>query len=209
MLPESGIHVTRIGYSCIGTSFENCLENLKKSLERCETHDLILNWEKCHFMAPSSSSSISLIITIIKGVLHKSRFRFINQKLTLLRRYRYIFEAKGKWKYIMGTSKVREAQESQARQSLQRWSQPDIFHASQSGYSRRGTGGSDSRVTGDSDSISNRRKNSLPSGLSSARPREVRFRCGVIRRGLRYDIYRGNWVRVVGGIITRHFDIRS
>ncbi|KAJ9562043.1 hypothetical protein OSB04_007203 [Centaurea solstitialis] len=34
----------------IGTSFENCLVNLKKCLEKCESHDLILNWEKCQFM---------------------------------------------------------------------------------------------------------------------------------------------------------------
>ncbi|KAJ9538724.1 hypothetical protein OSB04_031457 [Centaurea solstitialis] len=47
---EDTMEVFMDDFSVIGTSFENCLENLKKSLERCETHDLILNWEKCHFM---------------------------------------------------------------------------------------------------------------------------------------------------------------
>jgi hypothetical protein len=47
---EDTMEVFMDDFSVIGTSFDNCLENLKKSLERCEAHDLILNWEKCHFM---------------------------------------------------------------------------------------------------------------------------------------------------------------
>ena len=33
-----------------GTSFDNCLHNLDKVLQRCEETNLVLNWEKCHFM---------------------------------------------------------------------------------------------------------------------------------------------------------------
>ena len=29
----------------------NCLENLDKVFHRCEEKHLVLNWEKCHFMA--------------------------------------------------------------------------------------------------------------------------------------------------------------
>ncbi|KAI3734462.1 hypothetical protein L6452_13931 [Arctium lappa] len=47
---EDTMEVFMDDFSVIGTSFENCLNNLQKSLERCEKHDLILNWEKCHFM---------------------------------------------------------------------------------------------------------------------------------------------------------------
>jgi len=32
------------------SSFDNCLTNLEKVLERCEKVNLVLNWEKCHFM---------------------------------------------------------------------------------------------------------------------------------------------------------------
>ena len=31
-------------------SYEGCLENLRKVLERCQEKNLMLNWEKCHLM---------------------------------------------------------------------------------------------------------------------------------------------------------------
>ena len=37
-------------FSVYGTSFDNCLTNLEKVLKRCGEVDLVLNWEKCHFM---------------------------------------------------------------------------------------------------------------------------------------------------------------
>ncbi|RVW81639.1 Retrovirus-related Pol polyprotein from transposon 17.6 [Vitis vinifera] len=36
-----------------GKTFDDCLLNLKKVLKRCIANDLVLNWEKCHFMATS------------------------------------------------------------------------------------------------------------------------------------------------------------
>ncbi|GKD31805.1 reverse transcriptase domain-containing protein [Tanacetum coccineum] len=36
--------------SFFGNSFDNCLNNLDKMLQRCKDVDLVLNWEKCHFM---------------------------------------------------------------------------------------------------------------------------------------------------------------
>ncbi|WVZ76012.1 hypothetical protein U9M48_024017 [Paspalum notatum var. saurae] len=33
-----------------GKTFDGCLENLRKVLQRCKEVDLVLNWEKCHFM---------------------------------------------------------------------------------------------------------------------------------------------------------------
>ena len=38
------------GFSMHGTSFDDCLANLDKVLARCGEVDLVLNWEKCHFM---------------------------------------------------------------------------------------------------------------------------------------------------------------
>jgi hypothetical protein len=31
-------------------TFEDCLANPDKVLKRCQEADLVLNWEKCHFM---------------------------------------------------------------------------------------------------------------------------------------------------------------
>ena len=36
--------------SVFGDSFDDCLNNLKLVLARCEEKGLVLNWEKCHFM---------------------------------------------------------------------------------------------------------------------------------------------------------------
>jgi hypothetical protein len=33
-----------------GKTFDDCLENLDKVLQRCEEKHLVLNWEKCHFI---------------------------------------------------------------------------------------------------------------------------------------------------------------
>ena len=33
-----------------GSTFEECLINLEAVLNRCIEKDLVLNWEKCHFM---------------------------------------------------------------------------------------------------------------------------------------------------------------
>ncbi len=37
-------------FSVFGESFLTCLRNLEQVLDRCEETNLVLNWEKCHFM---------------------------------------------------------------------------------------------------------------------------------------------------------------
>jgi hypothetical protein len=37
-------------FSFYGKTFMDCLENLDDVLARCAEVDLVLNWEKCHFM---------------------------------------------------------------------------------------------------------------------------------------------------------------
>ena len=37
-------------FSMFGSSFDECLSNLRKVLEMCWEKSLGLNWEKCHFM---------------------------------------------------------------------------------------------------------------------------------------------------------------
>lgn len=47
---EKHIEVFMDDFSVFGSSFDNCLANLSLVLERCQETNLILNWEKCHFM---------------------------------------------------------------------------------------------------------------------------------------------------------------
>ena len=47
---EKCIEVFMDDFSVFGASFENCLANLEKVLQRCEESNLVLNWEKCQFM---------------------------------------------------------------------------------------------------------------------------------------------------------------
>jgi hypothetical protein len=37
-------------FSIYGKTFEDCLANLEKVLKWCQMTDLVLKWEKCHFM---------------------------------------------------------------------------------------------------------------------------------------------------------------
>ncbi|GJW03098.1 reverse transcriptase domain-containing protein [Tanacetum coccineum] len=37
-------------FSVFGDSFSSCLFHLDKMLQRCKDTNLVLNWEKCHFM---------------------------------------------------------------------------------------------------------------------------------------------------------------
>ena len=37
-------------FSVYRSNFKSCLDNLCKVLERCKEKNLVLNWEKCHFM---------------------------------------------------------------------------------------------------------------------------------------------------------------
>ncbi|KAJ9536802.1 hypothetical protein OSB04_un000026 [Centaurea solstitialis] len=47
---EKSMEVFMDDFSVYRTSYDICLQNLEKILNRCEETDLVLNWEKCHFM---------------------------------------------------------------------------------------------------------------------------------------------------------------
>ncbi|XP_019241564.1 PREDICTED: uncharacterized protein LOC109221543 [Nicotiana attenuata] len=47
---EDFLEVFMDDFSVVGDSFEHCLNNLRQVLKRCEETNLVLNWEKCHFM---------------------------------------------------------------------------------------------------------------------------------------------------------------
>ncbi|XP_073045904.1 uncharacterized protein [Primulina eburnea] len=47
---ENFLEVFMDDFSIFGSSFDECLKNLNLVLIRCEESNLVLNWEKCHFM---------------------------------------------------------------------------------------------------------------------------------------------------------------
>ncbi|GJS98259.1 reverse transcriptase domain-containing protein [Tanacetum coccineum] len=47
---ERTMEVFMDDFSVFGDNFSKCLDNLDKMLNRCEETNLVLNWEKCHFM---------------------------------------------------------------------------------------------------------------------------------------------------------------
>jgi hypothetical protein len=49
-LIEKAMEVFMDDFSVYGKTFKDCLANLNKVLKRCQEADLVLNWEKCHFM---------------------------------------------------------------------------------------------------------------------------------------------------------------
>jgi hypothetical protein len=49
-LIEKVMEVSMDDFSIYGKTFEDFLANLDKVLKRCQMVDLMLNWEKCHFM---------------------------------------------------------------------------------------------------------------------------------------------------------------
>jgi len=49
-LVENCIEVFMDDFSVFGSSFQSCLENLNTVLRKCVETNLVLNWEKCHFM---------------------------------------------------------------------------------------------------------------------------------------------------------------
>ena len=51
---KKSIDVFMDDFSMIGSTFDDCLHNLTLVLKRYMETDLVLNWEKCHFMVRES-----------------------------------------------------------------------------------------------------------------------------------------------------------
>ena len=64
-------------FSAYETSFDDCLSNLDGVLQRCGQTNIVLNWEKCHFIV---NEGIVLGIKFLKEVL-----KLIKPRLTLLK----------------------------------------------------------------------------------------------------------------------------
>ncbi|GJY73872.1 reverse transcriptase domain-containing protein [Tanacetum coccineum] len=75
-LIEDSMELFMDDFSVFGNSFDHCLKNLEKMLKRCEETNLVLNWEKCHFMVKEgivlghkvSGSGIEVVKAKIKAI---------------------------------------------------------------------------------------------------------------------------------------------
>ncbi|GJV05938.1 reverse transcriptase domain-containing protein [Tanacetum coccineum] len=68
---EESVEVFMDDFSVFGNTFDNYLKNLDKMLQRCKDANLVLNWEKCHFMVkegivPGHKSSAGLEVNKAK-----------------------------------------------------------------------------------------------------------------------------------------------
>ncbi|GJR97985.1 reverse transcriptase domain-containing protein [Tanacetum coccineum] len=68
VLIEKTMEVFMDDFSVFGDSFATCLSNLDNMLKRCEDTNLVLNWEKCHFMCREGIVLGHKISKSIKGV---------------------------------------------------------------------------------------------------------------------------------------------
>ena len=46
----NNVEVFMDDFFVFGTSYDECLNNLRLVLKRCIETNLVLNWDKCHFM---------------------------------------------------------------------------------------------------------------------------------------------------------------
>ncbi|KAL4291034.1 hypothetical protein GQ457_14G013820 [Hibiscus cannabinus] len=72
-LNEDCLEIFMDDFSTFGEDFENCLSNLEKILKRCKETNLVLNWEKCHFMVDEGIVLGHKISS--KGMEGRKRFR--------------------------------------------------------------------------------------------------------------------------------------
>jgi hypothetical protein len=69
-------------FSVFGDSFDDCLTNLEKVLSRCEEKNLVLNWEKCHFVV--TNGIVFGHIVLSKGIeVDKFKIELIANLATL------------------------------------------------------------------------------------------------------------------------------
>ena len=63
-------------FSVFGDSFDDCLNNLENVLNMCEKKNLVLNWEKYHFMV-TNGIVLGHIVSSIGIEVDKSKIELI------------------------------------------------------------------------------------------------------------------------------------
>ena len=75
---EHRLEVFRDDLTAFGNSFDDCLDNSNKVLKRCVEKELVLNWEKCHYMV--TSAIVLGHVVYIKGIeVDKAKIKVISK----------------------------------------------------------------------------------------------------------------------------------
>ena len=78
-------------FSVFGDSFGNCLENLRKVLERCQEKNRVLNWENCHFMV-TQGIVLGHIVSKDGIEVHKAKVELISNLPTVDFRPKHLYK---------------------------------------------------------------------------------------------------------------------
>ncbi|XP_012852943.1 PREDICTED: uncharacterized protein LOC105972530 [Erythranthe guttata] len=81
---ECGLEIFMDDFSVFGDTYDTCLQILAKVLRRCEETNLVLNWEKCHFMVdPVQDYLIDPIKTKGPNKIKRHRSSPLNRKMPI------------------------------------------------------------------------------------------------------------------------------
>ncbi|GJW92582.1 reverse transcriptase domain-containing protein [Tanacetum coccineum] len=84
---EETMEVFMDDFSVFGDSFSSCLSHLDKMLKRCADTNLVLNWEKCHFMVKEG--------IVLGHKISKSRIEVDKAKVDVIAKLRHPTSVKG------------------------------------------------------------------------------------------------------------------
>ncbi|GJR77601.1 reverse transcriptase domain-containing protein [Tanacetum coccineum] len=84
---EKTMEVFMDDFSVFGDSFDSCLSNLERMLKRCEDTNLVLNWEKCHFMCKEG--------IVLGHKISKSRIKVDRAKIDVIAKLPHPTTVKG------------------------------------------------------------------------------------------------------------------
>ncbi|GKC75789.1 reverse transcriptase domain-containing protein [Tanacetum coccineum] len=84
---EETMEVFMDDFSVFGDSFSSCLSHLDKMLKRCEDTNLLLNWEKCHFMIKEG--------IVLGHKILKSRIEVDRAKVDVIAKLPHLTSVKG------------------------------------------------------------------------------------------------------------------
>ncbi|GKF04354.1 reverse transcriptase domain-containing protein, partial [Tanacetum coccineum] len=84
---EETMEVFMDDFSVFGDSFSSCLSHLNKMLKRCEDTNIVLNWEKCHFMVKEG--------IVLGHKISKSEIEVDQDKVNVIAKLPHLTSVKG------------------------------------------------------------------------------------------------------------------